>query len=220
MTERRRDVLAIGPMVLAALVLGHDLTYLFTYGPDYQTALLRTGHGEAWTAAVVTVALLSAALMVLAGFRLATLARHARRLGGAMPGPRGRPADLVRELIGLWGLVLFGAAWLFVVNENVEQASSHLPLTGIRVLVGSDGNLLPLLVLTLASGLVAAVAALYRWRRDVLVARLRQARARWWRARSHRLPRPWPSLPQPHATVARLLAGRDPPRLALLSSPG
>lgn len=219
MTERRRDVLAIGPMVLAALVLGHDLTYLLTYGPDYQTALLRTGHGETWTAAVVTVALLSVALVVLAGLRLVTLAREARQLQASTRGVRGRAADLLHGFIGLWGLVLFGAAWLFVVNENVEQASSHLPLTGIRVLVGAEGNLLPLLVLTLASGLVAAVAALYRWRRDTLVARLRQARGRWSRARSHRLPRPWPSLPQPDATLARLLAGRDPPRLALLSSP-
>ncbi|HLY35960.1 MAG TPA: hypothetical protein VKU35_04530 [Candidatus Limnocylindria bacterium] len=219
MTERRRDVLAIGPLVLAALVLGHDLTYLLTYGPDYQTALLRTGHRGAWTVAVVTVALLTVALVVLAGRRLATLAREARENGRSTRGARGRVADLLGELIGLWALVLFGAAVLFVINENVERAANHLPLTGIRVLAGSAGNLLPLLVLTLASGLVAAVAALYRWRRDVLVARLRAARAHWSRAASHRRPRPWPSLPQPHATVARLLAGRDPPRRALLGSP-
>jgi hypothetical protein len=218
-TERRRDVLAIAPMVLAALVLGHDLTYLLTYGPDYQTALLRTGHGEAWTAAVVTVALICATLVVLAAVRLATLARQGRQLGAQLDGPAARPADLVRELVGLWALILVGAAVLFVVNENVERATSHLPLTWLGVLVGAEGNLLPLLVLTFASALVAAVAALYRWRRDVLVARLRAAAARWSRPTSHPLPRPWPSLPRPRAGIARRLAGRAPPRVVLLSSP-
>ena len=212
MTERRRDVLALALLVLAALVLGHDLTYLVTYGPDYQTALLRTGHGETWTIAVATVTALSAVLMLLAGYRLATLTRQARRSAAALgSATNGRPADLLRELIGLWGLILVTAALLFVLNENVERAMNHLPTTGIAVLVGSAGNLAPLLVLTAVSGVVAAVAALYRWRRDVLVATIRTAGASWSRATSTPLPRPWPSLSRPITIVSRSIAGRAPP---------
>lgn len=212
MTERRRDVLALALMVLAALVLGHDLTYLVTYGPDYRTAMLRTGHGETWTIAVLTVSALAAVLGILAGMRLVTLARRSRRCAAAArPASNGRVADLLRELVGLWGLILVGAALLFVVNENVERAVNDLPTTGIGVLVGSSGDLVPLLVLSAVSGLVAAVAALYRWRRDVLVARIRVAGASWDRATSAPLPRPWPSLSRPITVVSRSIAGRAPP---------
>lgn len=199
-------------MVLAALVLGHDLTYLVTYGPDYRTALLRTGHGETWTVAVITVSVLSAVLVLLAGFRLATLTLQARaHAAHVRPVPNGRPADLLRELIGLWGLILVAAALLFVLNENVERAVNHLPTIGIAVLAGSAGNLVPLLVLTTVTGVVATVAALYRWRRDTLVAHLRAAGATWSRATSARLPRPWPSLRRPITVISRSIAGRAPP---------
>ena len=219
MTERRRDVLALALLVLAALVLGHDLTYLVTYGPDYQTALLRTGHGDTWTIAVITISALSALLALLAGWRLSTLAGQARRRwAGTGPTANGRLADLVREYIGLWGLILVSAALLFVLNENVERAVHNLPTTGLAVLAGSTGDLVPLLVLTAVSGVVAAVAALYRWRRDVLVARLHNPGATWARATSTPLPRPWPSLSRPITLVSRRIAGRAPPS-GLLSSP-
>jgi hypothetical protein len=219
-TERRRDVLALAPLIMAALVGGHDLTYLVTYGPDYRSALLRTGHGEAWSAAVVTVGLLSIALAVLAGLRLATLSREGRNLGAQhIPVAKLRGRDLAREVIGLWAVVVLGALVLFAINENVERAISHLPTTGLGVLLGSGTLPIPLIVLSVVSGAVAAVAALYRWRRDVLIARLHAAGVTWSRATSDPLPRPWPSLPRPNAAIVRHLAGRAPPRLELLSSP-
>jgi hypothetical protein len=219
-TERRRDMLALALLILAALVLGHDLTYLATYGPDYTTALLRTGHGEAWTAAVITIGLLTAVIAILAVLRLVTLSRQATQSGAdARLMPRGQVADLAREFIGLWAVVLLGAAALFIVNENVERALGHLPLGGIELLVGIQGNLVPLLMVAAASAVVTAVAALYRWRRDILIARLRIARGAWARATSNRLPRPWPSLERRSATIARRRSWRAPPRSEALSSP-
>ena len=217
MTERRRDVLALAPLSLAALVLGHDLAFLLTFGPDYRTALIRTGHGEAWVAAVVTAAMLSMGLVVLGAARLASLRQQVEPIRpGAGSGLRLR--HLLRETAGLWGLIFISAVVLFVINENLERAVSGQPLPGLGVLIGSSSLPIPALMLSAASALVAFVAALYRWRRDGLIARMRaHARVRKVGA-APTLPRATLVIDHRASIRARRLAGRAPPRLASLGA--
>ena len=56
MTSRRRDLLSLATLSLAALILGHHLVFLTAYGRSYWAMLERTGHGPVWAITVATVA--------------------------------------------------------------------------------------------------------------------------------------------------------------------
>ena len=70
----------------------------------------------------------------------------------------------------------FGAAGTiaaYLIQENIETASTGAPLPGVGVLGGEHAIGLP--VLFAVSLVIAVVAALVGWRREVLLARIRAA---------------------------------------------
>jgi hypothetical protein len=210
-----RDRLRLATLAAVAFVLAHDTVFLLTDGGSFGQALARTGHGDQWTGTVIVVASLAVSLAVAGIIRLARLSHLARELdaGGISIG-EGRVVDLVSHLLKAWLLILPVALLMFVVVENLEHLSVGLPAPGLAVL-GSAQYHSVLGVFAVVSFLAALVDALYRWRRDVLVARIAAARARLGRSPRllvrHRLPR----LDRRHASItSNRISGRAPPRRA------
>lgn len=212
MTARRRDLLSLATLVFAALILGHHLVFLTAYGPEYWTMLEHTGHGPAWAITVATVAILTGGLVFLAVRRLASL----RRLASAVEADQASVRDAgLRHLAGmvlrLWCLLFVASLALFVLNENLERAAVGVAAPGLAILVGGIGHTSPILLFAGVAGAVALVAGLYRWRRDVLLARVRAARPTWSRSSDAPLPRPILSDRRPRSIVGSRIAGRSPP---------
>jgi len=219
-TERRRDLLSLATLSLAALILGHHLVFLTAYGPQYWTMLERTGHGPVWAVTVLTVAILSAGLVFLAIRRIASLRRLARAVeDGGTTVRDGSLRHLARHVLWLWCVVAVASLALFVLNENLERAAIGLPTPGLAILVGGIGHTSPIIVFLVVAAAVSAVAGLYRWRRDILLARVTPTRQVWDRSADGRGGRPDP-LPRrrPRSVVGSRLAGRAPPLLPRLSS--
>jgi hypothetical protein len=207
MPRRMLDRVAL--LSLAAFVLGHDLLFLLASGPNFRVAMQQSGHGAVWDTTVMTVVGAAAVLAGLAMRRLVALSQAARGLGRPAGALRRRRAHLLGQVLRLWAVILAIALVLLVVNENLERASIGLPLPGL-------GVLLPAMPIFAAVALaVAIVAALYGWRRDVLIARLTEARRVWKVATAQTYPRlPWINR-RPGSNVGRRQAGRAPPSLAL-----
>jgi len=216
-TKRRRDLLSLATLSLAALILGHHLVFLTAYGRAYWTMLEYTGHGPVWVVTVATVLILTAGLIFLGVRRLVSLSRTAGAVHtGELTVRDGGLRALTIHVIRLWGVVFSVSLTLFVVNENLERAANDLPAPGLSVLVSSGGHPSPILLFVIVAAVVSLVAALYRWRREILLARIRAARPTWDRS-SHRLVTP-PEAPgrRPRSLVGSRLAGRAPPLRALL----
>jgi hypothetical protein len=211
-----RDRFRLAALVAVAFVLAHDTVFLLTDGGSFGLALARTGHGDQWTGTVIVVAALALALAVAGAFRLVGLSRLARDLDAGSSSVReGHLCDLAGHLIRAWLLILPVALVLFVVVENLEHLSVGLPAPGLAVL-GSYQYHSVLAVFGAVSFLAALVDALYRWRRDVLVARIEAARARLQRRPTAvvRYGLPWRD--RSHASVtSHRISGRAPPRGAL-----
>jgi hypothetical protein len=212
--RRGADVVRIGILSWAAFVLGHNLIFLLTYGPSYDAALARTGHGAHWSITVTVVAGLAVALAIGCVARLQALARQARELepsdGGLMGGG---PSDLGKAILRAWLVIAGLTLAIFVLNENVERLAAGLGLPGLAVL-DSLGYIGSVAVLVGTSLLVAVLEGLYRWRRDVLIARVRVAAARHGRAALAVLPLlPW--VERRHAAISGYrITGRAPPLTA------
>ncbi|MGH2406529.1 MAG: hypothetical protein ACRDF7_00430 [Candidatus Limnocylindrales bacterium] len=199
-------------LALVAFVLAHDLIFLIAYGTSFASALARSGHDSHWTATVIVVAELALALLVAGGARLIRLRRVARSLpAGRAASPdegwRGLPRQLVRGWLAVFALTLA----VFLGAENLERVNAGLPAPGLGVLdtIGYPGSLL---ILAATSLLVAFVEALYRWRRDALVARIEAARQGWSRAARSTPGREWPWVERRHGSIAaHRIAGRAPP---------
>jgi hypothetical protein len=212
---RWRDRIRLAALALTALVLAHDLVFLLTDGSSYGVAMAQTGHGPQWTATVVIVAVLAISLAVLGSFRLVSLTRQARELEGTRATVRsGRLPDLAGQLVRSWLVILPVSLALFVVVENLEHLSVGLPAPGLGVL-GSVQYHGVIGVFVLVSLVAALVDALYRWRRDVLIARIEAARARLARrpARVARRALPWVDL-RHAAILGNRISGRAPPSLS------
>jgi len=219
-TERRRDLLSLATLSLAALILGHHLVFLTAYGPQYWTMLERTGHGPVWAITVATVAILSAGLIFVAIRRMASLRRLARAVEDRRMTVRdGSLRDLAGHVLRLWAVVVVISLALFVLNENLERAAIGLPAPGFALLAGGMGRASPIFVFMAVAAAVALVAGLYRWRRDILLARVRAERQVWDRSPGGRPARP-SALPRrrPRSVVGSRLAGRAPPPLHRLST--
>ena len=211
---RWRDRMRLAALALVALVLAHDLVFLLTDGGGYGLAMARTGHGDQWTAAVLIVALLAVCLAMVGSVRLVSLSRQARALEGARATvPSGRLADLAGHLARAWLLILPLSLVLFVLVENLEHVSAGLPAPGLGVLDSVQYHGV-IGVFVLVSFLAALVEALYRWRRDILIARIEAARARLRRrpARVARRALPWVDL-RHAAIIGNRISGRAPPSL-------
>ncbi len=212
---RWRDRIRLAALALTALVLAHDLVFLFTDGSLYGVAMAQTGHGAQWTATVLIVAILAISLAALGSFRLVSLSRQARELEGARATVRsGRLTDLAGQLVRSWLVILPVSLALFVVVENLEHLSVGLAAPGLGVL-GSVQYHGVIGVFVLVSLVAALIDALYRWRRDVLIARIEAARARLARlpARVARRALPWVDL-RHAAIIGNRISGRAPPQLS------
>ena len=201
---------AFAGMAAVAFVLAHNLVFLASYGAAYQNALTRTGHDAAWNTAVVAVLGLGLLLFASAVWRLHVLGLLAR--GSARPAYQaGGTTGFAGHLGELWlRLTLVTTIW-FVVQENLEHRGAGEPLPGLSVLGSSEYPNALIILAAVALG-VAVVGALFRWRRDVLVARIAAARQRWRRT-------PGPTVRTPLARVIRLTGSLLGRRLAVRAPP-
>jgi hypothetical protein len=196
---------------LAALVIGHNLVFLLTYGADYGVALARTGHDSRWSETVRVVLALAGLLLAAGAARLIWLVRLVRRLGRTDQDRRPQVAAYVRALLPLWARVFAIALFLYLVQENYERWSIGQPLPGLAVL-DSSALVGPAGVFLLVSFAVAAVGALFIWGIAALEAIVEASRTRPPRSEECRRPRrPIEILGGVTSLLGRNLAGRAPP---------
>ena len=200
-------------LALAVLVVGHNLVFLLTYGPQYSVALARTGHDGRWNDTVRDVLAASGLLAAASTLRLAYLSRQVRLIGPVSRVSRPTFRVYFSALLPLWGQVLAVSLLLFVFQENLERWSAGLTLPGLDVL-GTTDLIGPVPVFVLVSLVVAAVSALFRLGIITLEARIAARRARL-RPAASTPPRRLPTDPRRPATsiLGRNLAGRAPPTL-------
>jgi hypothetical protein len=214
-TRRIAGFLGAAALQVVALVLAHELVFLARYGSRYNEALVHGGHGESWSAAVTTSLALALALLALAAFRIARLRLLLRR-NAAPAGPDGALAP--RPLLRAWLRIAPRTAALSVVfltiQENVERAAIGQATAGAGLLLSPEyaGGLWITIAVGLAVGLVAA---LFEWRRGVLLARLRASRVRAARATDTVVRRPAVFERRPVGSLqGRRSALRAPPALS------
>jgi len=202
-------------MTLVALVVAHNLVFLFAYGSRYDEALARSGHDGSWGTAVAVVLAAGIGLFALALWRLYRLRVTARRLDATASVYAPAVQGFGPRLLGLWWRLALVTIVLFVVQENLERLSIGEMLPGLGVL-GSDQYRDATLIILGVTLAVAFVGALFRWRRDVLIARIAVALRR-----SHPLPDGPVRRPathrdrRPESHVGRGLGVRAPPVPAL-----
>jgi hypothetical protein len=181
MPRRLGGLVAAAIVQLVALVLAHDLVFLARYGSNYNEALVHAGHGGTWAAAAQTSLALGVLLAAAGIYRLVRL-RLLLREHAATPSSQPRRGQLpLRSLVAAWrrAAILIAPATiaLLTIQENIERWAIHQPMPGPVVLLTPEyaGGLW----IAFAVGVAAAfVVALFRWRRETLLARLRAARVR------------------------------------------
>jgi hypothetical protein len=213
MARWNRDPRLVVALALVTVVAGHNLVFLATYGASsYASALATTGHGLAWTLAVVSTAAIGTVLAGLGVERVWSLNRRARLIGGRGNLRLEGVAALGRDLVWLWLALLVVGLAAFVAIENVERLAAGQQLPGLAAMAG--GALSPIGVFVGVSGVIAFVAALYVWRTAQLIAEI-VARLRRWRRAVDLPARRFAIVDRRSASaIGRRAAGRAPPRLA------
>lgn len=173
-TPTLRSIVVLGSLVFATLALSHHIVYLLAHGngPAYAKAMTQAGHDRYWTSFLIAVGGVSAALAMVSVHQLRRLARlaEAARIGGVQV----RDASLWRLMAMIpprWLQVTAGTTVAFVLQENVETVGMGVPMPGLGMVSGDHLFAVP--IIALVSLLLATVSALVRWRRDLLLARLR-----------------------------------------------
>ena len=173
-----RGSLVVVAMVMASLAVSHELIYLLAHGTGdaFARAMQAGGHDGYWLQFALTVAGVTLGLSVVAVRQLRRLRQQsdAASAGRLVIRDTGR-AVLGRMTGGLWLLVAAGTALAYVAQENLEVFAMTGRLPGLEVVTGAQIAAIPMIALT--SLVVAVVGALMRWRRHVLLARIRAARA-------------------------------------------
>ena len=108
-------------LALAVLVVGHNLVFLLTYGPQYSVALVRSGHDGRWNDTVRDVLAASGMLAAAATLRLAYLYRLVRLISPVSGSGRPSLGAYVRVLLPFWGRLFAVSLLLFVLQENLER---------------------------------------------------------------------------------------------------
>ena len=217
MQRRVAGFLAGTALVVVSVVLAHEFVYLARYGSLYNEALVHTGHGEAWSSAVIGSLVLTLGLIVAGVARLARLGVLVRRypIGADRASAHGEldARALLRGFLQTAPRLVLLAVVLLSLQENVERAIVSQALPGPLVLLSPEyaGGLW----ITMGVGLaVAFVAALFDWRRRALLARLRAARLAIPRHNTTRPRRPAIVVRLPQSLLGRRSALRAPPEPA------
>jgi len=201
-------------MTLVTLVVAHNLVFLLAYGAGYDEALAHWGHDGAWGTAVTGILAAGVALLGLGAWRLHRLGLVAR----ALRPTEGRLAPDVGHfglgLAWLWLRLASATSILFVLQENFEHIRAGAGLPGLSVLGSAEYPRAALVIAGVALA-VAIVGALFRWRRDLLIARIAAALRHLRRRPAHAVRRPEADRDRrPGSLVGRSLAARAPPRLS------
>lgn len=217
MAPRSARLATAAVLQLAALVLAHELVFLARYGSRFGEALVHSGHGEAWTGAVIASVLLATGVTAMGVARLIRLGFRVRRkthaFGASTPQTLERGA-FVRAWLRLAPRMAALSVLLLSVQENVERAVAGLAVPGPGVLLSQEYPGGAWITIAVAL-LVGFVAALFEWRHRVLLARLRAARARLPRANSLNPSRPGVIVRPPvESVLGRRSALRAPPQPA------
>jgi len=215
MAHRIACLATAAALQLVALVLAHELVFLARYGSSFGEALAHAGHGEAWSVAVTTSIGLGIGLFAAGVFRLARLGLLARRRGSVRRDPEAVRSLDARSLLRGWlklapRMTLLSVV-LLTLQENVERWSTGQVVPGVGILVSRDYP--DALWITIAVALaVSIVAALFEWRRRVLLARLHAVRAALPRSSETAPARPGVLSPAPvESILGRRSALRAPP---------
>lgn len=217
MPPRLARLATAAALQIVALVLAHQLVFLARYGSRFGEALVHSGHGEAWTAAVLACVGLAIGLVAAGVLRLARL--------GLLVHQRGRvyldsaaarslnPRSLLRGWLQLAPRIAALSVVLLTLQENVEHWSIGQAAPGPGILLSAEYP--DALWITIAVAFaVSLVAALFEWRRRVLLARLRAERAPVPRAIEAAAARPGVLVRPPvESVLGRRSALRAPPRL-------
>ena len=207
-----RRYLGFPAMTLVSLVVAHNLVFLLAYGSGYDEALAHSGHDGAWGTAVAVVLAAALGLVGLGTWRLHRLGVVARALAATEGGLRPGPSGFARCLVGLWVRLVGATTLLFVIQENLEHQHAGKGLPGLAVL-GSGEYPNAAAIIAFVALAVAFVVSLFRWRRDVLVARIAAIRVGWRRARRTLQFRPEVWVERRHASiVVHQVSGRAPPQ--------
>jgi hypothetical protein len=212
MQRRVAGFLAGAALVLVSVVLAHELVYLARYGSLYNEALVHAGHGEAWSAAVTASLALTLGLIVAGVARLAWLGALVRGNGASAAASTGEldGRALVRGVLRSAPRLVALAVVLLTVQENAERLLIGQALPGPFVLLTPEyaGGLW----ITIGVGIaVAFVAALFDWRRQALLARLRTAPTAVPRRHAATPPRPAIVVRPAQSLLGRRSALRAPP---------
>jgi hypothetical protein len=218
MTRSRKGGFVSVLLAVVAFVLSHQLVFWYTYGSAADAALARTGHGLAWSTTVPAVFATGLALAVIAAVELCRLARRARDVAAMQMANPATADESWKTLVdrALRDAVTIGvlAAAILVLTENVEHSAIGAPLPGLGVFNGPEySGTVPILVAVALA--FSVVRALYHWRRDVLIERLRAARPRLPRATAVMAREPHGANLRPRTNIGGRIHGRAPPAPAL-----
>jgi hypothetical protein len=214
MLGRRAAWIARAVVVAATLAMAHDLTFLARYGSIYGEALAHAGHGQAWTNAVLVSLVVGAGLVLAAAIQLWRL-RAAAGAGAALTATieGSGLCDLGRAWARVAVPLATVVAFLLTVQENIERAAIGARAVDPAILVSPEyaGSLAIVAAVTIA---VSFVVALFRWRRDALLARIRATITARLRPRSVRPPLAPAAAPR-GSILGRRLGLRAPPGVAI-----
>ena len=205
---------------LVALVLAHELVFLARYGSRFGEALVHSGHGEAWTAAVTTSAGLAIGLGAAGVLRLARLGLLVHRRGRARVDRAAarslNPTSLLRGWLLLALRMTILSVVLLTLQENVERWAVGQAVPGPGILLSPEYPNALWITIAVAFA-VSLVAALFEWLRRVLEARLRAARAPFPRKIESTSARPGAFVrPRFESILGRRSALRAPPSLVAI----
>src|SRR5438093_1281397 len=150
---------------LVALVLAHELVFLARYGSRFGEALVHSGHGAAWTGAVIASVALATGVAALAVARLFLLGTRIRATAGTFGSfhpPTLEPRALLQAWLRLAPRMAILSVVLLTIQENVEHAAAGRVVPGAGILLSPEYPGGAWITIAVAL-LISFVAALFAW---------------------------------------------------------
>jgi hypothetical protein len=197
-------------MMLAALVLAHDVIFLAGYRAHFEAAMTSMGHDHGWRIAALVSMALAGSLLVVGTMRLFQLRRAAKDAGAGRLLTEPDRRAFVWRWLAWWVALTLATAVLFVLEENLEVARVHRTLPGISVLA-SAAYPNAVAIIAIVALVVSLVAAILGWHAAVLIARIGAARSSLQGDTPPAFPAIEPIDRHAGSILGRRLAGRAPP---------